>query len=127
MRTYDEIAADATPGLPFSNGTSGEMWMDRWCYRCCNDSPEMVDRGEGCPLILVALMGSKPTEWTDAGIQDYVCSEFHRRPEPGDDPEPEPEPEPPPVIDGQVDMFEVFVDQGIAELPAPIRTGAGLR
>jgi hypothetical protein len=108
MRTYDQISADAAPRSPFSNGTSGEMWMENWCYRCANDSPEMVGRGEGCPLILVAIMGGTPAEWTETGSQDYVCSGFRPRPEPGDEPEPEPEP---PVIDGQIDMFEVFAEQ----------------
>lgn len=124
MRTYEEALAAAKDEPAFSNGTEGECWMDNWCYECANDSPEMVDRGEGCPLIMVALMQRTPAEWieqpwgqikgrpegeTAPSLSDrYHCTEFRKRPEPGEEPA---EPPPAPVIEGQVDMFEVFADQ----------------
>lgn len=103
MRAYDEIDKDARDGSPFSNSTSGEMWMSRWCHRCANDSPEMVDRGEGCPLILVALCGRTPVEWLEQeGIQDYHCIEFRPEDDGGGDDKQKPPPQPMP---GQVELF----------------------
>lgn len=94
MRTIEQIRSDARPRSPFSNGTCGEIWMSRWCERCLNDSPEMVDRGDGCPLILVALLGQTPAEWLEGeGIQDYTCVEFRDQDGPGDT-EPKPLPDP---------------------------------
>lgn len=94
-RTFQEIDADARDGSPFSNGTMGDLWMSQWCENCLNDSPEMVDRGEGCPLILVALLGKTPVEWFEQdGTQDYHCVEFRDQDGPGDT-EPKPIPDPP--------------------------------
>lgn len=103
MRTYDEIDRDARDGSPFSNSTSGEIWMSQWCHRCKNDSPELVDKGEGCPLILIALCGKTPVEWhPQEGIQDYHCIEF--RDERGGGGEPGPK-RPAPEMPGQEQLF----------------------
>jgi hypothetical protein len=113
MRDYDAILADATDRSPFSNGTSGELWMGKWCYRCKRDAAFLAgDSDQGCPLLLVALMQKTPKEWTETGLQNYHCSEF----KPLDGGGGEPEPEPIPVCDGQVDMFGVFAEQ-IADQP----------
>jgi hypothetical protein len=136
MRTEEQIAADAEERSPFSNGTEYDMWADRWCYRCRRDDAETETY---CPILSVALLGGGwPKEWTrhyvkfGAFIKEAdrfevsettaddpdgcafvdTCTEFEERRDNGGDPEPEPEP--PPVIDGQVDMFEVFADR-IAE------------
>jgi hypothetical protein len=121
MRTEEQIAADAADKSAFSNGTEYEIWAGRWCYECVNDNAETETY---CPILSVALLGSWPTEWTRRRVEWQIgdgsgsyeavdtCTEFERRCEGGGDPEPTPEP--PPVIDGQVDMFEVFADQ-IAE------------
>jgi hypothetical protein len=102
MRTYEEAMGAARPGSPFSNSTSWEIWSSGWCVRCKNDSPEMVDRGEGCPLIMVALSNKTPSEWFEQeGIQDYHCVEFRSEDEGGDS---EPAPEP---IPGQGLMFDM--------------------
>ena len=120
MRSYDEISADAQDGSPFSNGTMGYGWMGRWCYQCKVDGPFQRDEAdEGCPIILVALMGKTPKEWTDQGLQDYHCSEFVPDDDDGDDddgddddPDSPPPPSGPAVpIEGQIDMFEVFAEQ----------------
>ncbi len=104
MRTAADIKRDARPGAPFSNGTSGEIWMDDWCDRCANDSPEMVDRGDGCPLILIALSGETPIEWLpQESTQDYHCIEFRPDDDDGDD-EPGPR-RPPPEMPGQAELF----------------------
>lgn len=121
MRTAEEISADAEPRSPFSNSTEYEIWAGngRGCYDCVNDDAETE---KWCPILGAALLGSWPKEWTrrthDWSIGDKSgsievvdeCTEFdERRGDEGDDPEPEPEP--PPVIDGQIDMFEVFADR----------------
>lgn len=111
MRTPDEIEADAGPQAPFSNGGSGEAWMDRWCYECKVDRPFQRDESPvGCPVLLVGLLGKTPKEWTRVGVQDYCCSEFIRY----DDDSGEPEPEPCPDPDGQTDILGHFAEQ-IAE------------
>jgi hypothetical protein len=99
MRTDDEIMAGAQPGSPFSNGTEGYGWQSRWCGRpCAHDAAFQRDeRGAtGCPLLLVALTGSTPSEWLrqPAGSPDrYHCIEFRAE---GDGPAgPQPIPDPP--------------------------------
>lgn len=118
MRTFEEAFADARQESAFSNGSMWDHWADRWCYRCTKDSVEMVERGEGCPLIMVALTGRTPLEWTAASEQDrifgsYHCSEFVERRDDGDDRPVEPPPHP--VVDGQVDIFEVLTDQAVQQ------------
>jgi hypothetical protein len=126
MRTDEQIMADAADKSPFSNMTEYEIWADsgRGCFDCTRDNPnaELF-----CPILSVALLSKWPTEWTRAtrhweaggksGSYEVVgeCTEFERRPDgDGDDPDPEPEPEP--VIEGQVDMFEVFADQIVEQI-----------
>jgi hypothetical protein len=110
MRTHDQIWDDAKDEIPFSNGTSGDIWMSRWCAAPCRK-----DRNEDCPIIMVAYMGRTPKEWTEVGLQDYTCSEFEPDDDGGDaDGTPVPEPDPP--IVGQVDIFEVFTDQFVTEV-----------
>lgn len=94
MRPYEEIEAGARPQRPFSNHTEWEIWSARWCERCANDTPAKVDRDEGCPLILVALMGKTPAEWLEQDVHVYQCIEFRDR-DNGPGPEPQPIPDPP--------------------------------
>ena len=124
MRTYEEIAADAAAESPFSNSTEYEIWADsgRGCYDCRHDDAET---DTFCPILSAALLSTWPKEWTRRTVDWQIgdasgsyetvgeCTEFQERRDDGED-EPEPEPDPPPVIDGQVDLFEVFADQ-IAE------------
>jgi hypothetical protein len=118
MRSHDELAASAREGSPFSNGTMGEIWMDRWCYRCKVDAPYQRDESdEGCPLLLVALVGKTPAEWVELGDapQDYTCTEFIPDDEDGGaGGGPRVPPPPAADIDGQTDIFAAFADQ-IAE------------
>lgn len=117
MRTYPEAMATSRDEPAFSNSSMWELWAPRWCYRCTKDSPEMVDRGAGCPLIMVALMGRTPVEWTAATERDrifgnYQCSEFEERP--ADDEEPQPEPGPGPFVEEmpeQTDIFTFFAEE----------------
>jgi hypothetical protein len=124
MRTNEQIMADAADDHPFSNHSEYDMWAGSGtgCYDCLNDD-EPTEKY--CPILSAALLGKWPREWTRAahrweigdksGSYEVVdeCTEFERRRDDGGD-DPEPEPEPPPVVEGQVDMFEVFADQ-IAE------------
>lgn len=142
MRTEQQIAADAEKRSPFSNGSEYEMWADRWCYRCVKDNYETETY---CPILSVAMLGSWPKELTRHYVKfgariegtnrfevsettaddpdgcTFVdsCTEFEERRDGGSNPDPDPEPEPPPVIDGQVDMFEVFADQIVEQVPQP--------
>ena len=125
MRTYDEIAADARKGSAFSNGTSFEIWASRrGCWTCRNDD----DTEKYCPILSVALAtGKTPAEWVELDkdeIQNYTCTEYDERRDDGpDEDQPEPDPGPPPVMDGQIDMFEVFADR-IADEAAAVRPRA---
>jgi hypothetical protein len=111
MRALDAIMGDAREGSPFSNSTSGEMWMGDWCYRCTVDAPFQRDESPtGCPLILVALTGKTPAEWTETGMQDYTCSEFVE--DTGGDPDTHEDstvlprwPQPAQPMPGQLDIF----------------------
>lgn len=126
MRTPDEIRADAEDRRPFSNSTEYEIWAGRGrgCYDCTQDDDATE---KWCPVLGAALAGSWPKEWTrrthrwesggKSGSYEVVdeCSEFEERRDDdgGEDgePDPEPDPGPPPVIEGQIDMFEVFADR----------------
>lgn len=98
LPTYKAAWETARDNPAFSNGTEGECWMEANCHQCINDSPELVDRGEGCPLIEVAILGRTPMEWTpdkpgSLGEQ-YRCMYFRSKDD-GPDPEPTPIPDPP--------------------------------
>jgi hypothetical protein len=127
MRPYDEAYAAAKDRRPFSNGTEGFAWMGNWCDQCVHDKGTRDGSDEtGCPLVMVALMQRTPVEWLDQTENGhrlgdtYHCTEFVDEDDGPDDPEPEPEPEPPPVIEGQVDMFEVFADQIVEQVESAV-------
>lgn len=106
MREYEQIMADADDRPAFSNGTMGHLWMGQWCANCRHDSEELVDAGEGCPLIMISLMGKTPAEWTTPtphgrNLGNYTCTEYE--PEEDDDEPPPPDVEP---IPGQFDLFD---------------------
>lgn len=105
MRTPDEIERDARDGSPFSNGTSGEIWMHNWCQKpCAHDGPfQRGETDEGCPLILLALTGKTPIEWLEQdGSQDYHCIEFRDESSGGGEPGPR---RPQPEMPGQEELF----------------------
>lgn len=120
MRTPDEIDAAATEGSPFSNGSEGYAWMDRWCDECANNDEETE---KWCPILSVALLGKTPAEWSEKPWQQikgapegevapvlgdtYHCSEFVQAPEADPDVEFARRIETVniPVLDGQMDLF----------------------
>jgi hypothetical protein len=99
LPTYEQASGTAREGSPFSNSTEGECWMEANCYRCVHDKPAREDDpGNGCPLILVALLGRTPAEWIEdkpfSLAERYRCMYF-RDEDDGGDPEPKPVPDPP--------------------------------
>ncbi len=108
--TYDEAYAKARDRRPFSNGTEGYGWLDANCGSCVHDKAARYgDEGNGCPLILVSILGRTPAEWLDGPRDEqgrysiegqYTC--VYRRDE--NDPGPD-EPTPVPDIPGQEELF----------------------
>ncbi len=75
MPAFDDAMDRAADRPAFSNGSEGDAWMENWCYRCRHDQSE-----EGCPLLLVAMLGQTPAEWQEQdrmslGSQ-YRCTQF---------------------------------------------------
>jgi hypothetical protein len=134
MRTYDEIQVSAREGSAFSNSSQFEYWANgqRGCYSCRNDSMDRRDEPEKfCPILSVSMLGNGiPAEWVTFSEEDeihgsYTCTEYdERRDDDGGDPESEPEP--PPVVEGQIDMFEVFAER-IADEAAAVQRQAVTR
>lgn len=122
MRTEEAIAASAVDERAFSNGSEYEIWAGRYCYECVHDDPRIETF---CPILSVALLGRWPAEWTRHQVKTRygqyeavdTCTEFEQpRDDDGDD-EPPSGPGPfEPEIPGQVDIFTVFVEQGIEQL-----------
>lgn len=90
----------------FSNSTEWEIWSARNCEECAHDGMGIGADQPQCPLILVALCGRTPAEWTDKAppLGAYTCAHFTQRP---DDPEPAPRRPagPPGPTPGQLDLF----------------------
>ena len=69
-----------------SNGTEGEIFMEKWCYRCRRDQKfqETHDGNDGCPIILAAMIHDRaqpkyPMEWVsddDVGLVNPRCTAF---------------------------------------------------
>lgn len=72
MKEYGAIWAEAVDTVPFSNSTEWDIWSARWCNQCIHDV------SEACPLVLAAVCGRTPKEWTRTEVSDYTCSEFQR-------------------------------------------------
>jgi hypothetical protein len=97
---YGRLYAEARDETPFSNSDQGCGWMARNCDRCLNDKPAREGRdGEGCPLVLVALMGRTPIQWLAETEGAWIYGDFHciefRDENDGPGPEPQPIPDPP--------------------------------
>lgn len=47
-----------------SNGTQGDLWMHRWCFRCVRDHGyshvKEGDPGKGCPIIMRMMADEHP-------------------------------------------------------------------
>ncbi|TDB86468.1 hypothetical protein E1264_17880 [Actinomadura sp. KC216] len=133
LPTYEQAWESARDERPFSNGTEGYAWLDNWCGRCINDKPARDGRDdEGCPLILVSLMGRTPIEWIEkrdpeSGLvrlgDSYHCMYF-RDEDDGGDPEPTPIPDPP----GQLTLTPREPHERarmLTSYPEPVKAGGG--
>lgn len=124
MDDYDTCYGRAKDEPAFSNGTEGYGWMGTNCETCVNDKPaRQGDDGNGCPLILVALMQRTPAQWLpgdrDSIAGRYTCVMF-RHEDDGGDPEPRPIPDPP----GQLTLLPRDGLEGVRmlkPLPEPTR------
>lgn len=74
MKIYAEAEAAAQKRPAFSNGFEWDCWSAAWCNECVHE--------DDCPLILVAMLGKTPVEWTEdepLGLETrYVCQEFEQ-------------------------------------------------
>lgn len=69
-----------------SNGTEGEMFMERFCYRCEKDKDFYTSEGEqvGCAIILDSMLFERndpkfPPEWIsddNVGLVNPRCTAF---------------------------------------------------
>lgn len=101
---YDALFEEAAEGAPFANADEGYPWLWANCDTCVHDKPAREGRDEdGCPLILIALVGKRPAQWLDgprtpeglfARATQYRCVE-RRTEDDGPDPTPRPIPDPP--------------------------------
>ncbi|MEU0941148.1 hypothetical protein [Embleya sp. NPDC005971] len=102
---YDALEAEAADESAFANGDESYPWFAANCGTCIHDKPAREGRdGDGCPLILIALIGKRPAQWLDgprtpeglfARATQYVCTEQR-----GEE-EPDPTPRPIPDLPGQ--------------------------
>lgn len=64
--------SEATSGRPFSNGTEGDAWMDKWCRYCVHDHSMHGPnpQGPGCMLILNAMCPPDDFQWPEAWLPE---------------------------------------------------------
>ena len=53
-----------------SNGTEGEIFMERWCARCWRDAAFRADQGDSCPIAAATMAfdiddPEYPAEWIE--------------------------------------------------------------
>lgn len=109
MLGHDQLYDESRDARPFANSTEGYGWFAANCETCIHDKPaRRGDEGNGCPLILLALVGRTPAQWLDGPRDEnglysiagqYTCIEYrHENDGPAD---PRPVPTPP----GQGELF----------------------
>lgn len=113
-----DTALGAAKDTPAFSNSDGYAWLDHWCGDCIHDRGARDEDGDGagCPLVLIALSGRTPNEWTlpkDAPdwSSNYECSMYEE--EPGPVAEVEGAAErlvPVPVLPGQVALFDEATD-----------------
>lgn len=67
-----------------SNGTEGEMFMERFCYRCKREQPYLKSDQIGCGILTQTMIHyttdpEYPTEWVsddDCGLVNPRCTAF---------------------------------------------------
>jgi hypothetical protein len=86
----------------FSNSDEGYGWMDANCATCIHEKPtRQGDDANGCPLILITLMGKRPAQFLDGPRDEhgrysragqYMCTEYRHEDDGPTDPTPIPDP-----------------------------------
>ena len=104
----DKLLAESRDEPAFSNADEGYAWLDANCATCIHDRPaRRGDDGQGCPLVLISLMGRRPAQWLDGDRDEnglysrqgqYRCTEYRHE----DDPDPESRPLPVPPGQGEL-------------------------
>jgi len=117
----DALYSESRDRPPFANGTEGYGWMAANCDTCIWDRPARHgDEGNGCPLLLIALVGRTPAQWLDGPRDEqglyriadqYHCVEY-RHEDAGPGPEPQPVPTPP----GQGELLPRGLFEGVRML-----------
>lgn len=127
MDDAETAYANARDERAFSNGTDWEIWQYNNCETCHHDAAYQAgETNQGCPLIVVALLGKTPREWIPG--EDKYCGDRFTcvmyRHEDDDDPDATPEPLPDPP--GMEALFpRELVEPGRVFIPLPeIRVGA---
>lgn len=99
---YSRLYEEARDEPAFSNSDEGMAFMDAHCETCIHDKPaRQGDDANGCPLILISLMGRRPIQWLDGPVNEqgryslrdqYHCVEYRHEDDGPADPQPIPDP-----------------------------------
>lgn len=99
---YGRLYAEAIDEPAFSNSDEGMAWMDANCWTCIHDKPaRQGDDANGCPLVLITLMGKRPVQFLDGPRDEhgrysragqYRCVEYRHEDDGPADPQPIPDP-----------------------------------
>lgn len=95
---YAALFAESRDEPAFSNGDEGLSWTGANCDTCIHDKPAREgDDANGCPLVLITLLGRTPKQFIDGPRNDeglyaretqYVCTEYRHEDEGPADPQP---------------------------------------
>jgi hypothetical protein len=99
---YNRLYEEARDKPAFSNSDEGMNWMDANCATCIHDKPaRQGDDPNGCPLVLITLMGKRPLQFLDGPRDEhgrysragqYHCTEYRHEDDGPTDPQPIPDP-----------------------------------
>ena len=101
-------------GKPFkpSNGTEGEIWMEKFCYQCIHErwSHHQNEDGGKCEILTNGLIGEQPKEWMFSENGWPVCTEWKFF-DWGNDKDGFNEPPPPEPYDPNQLVFPFIIDE----------------
>ncbi|MFE9391636.1 hypothetical protein [Streptomyces sp. NPDC006784] len=99
---YDKLWDESRDEPPFANSDEGYGWMAANCDTCTHDQPaRQGDEGNGCPLLLLSLVGRRPAQWLDGPRDEhgrysragqYHCVEYRHEDDGPSEPQPIPDP-----------------------------------
>lgn len=92
-----------------SNGTSGDMFMAGFCYRCVHEEFTHRQCGKQCDIMSESLLGNKPFEWQYSSEGWPMCIDWkHWDWGGGKNIPPDPEPEDPGQLLIPFSVFDLF-------------------